>query len=86
MVFSEEEAKHFPPLWEEDDHAINLKADAPDILQCKVYPLSPPEAELMHNWTEEELEKGYIKPSKSPYAASSFYIKKKNSSYRPVQD
>ena len=85
-VFSEEEAKRFPPSRGEDDHAINLKNDAPDTLQCKIYPLSPPEAKFMHEWIEEQLAKGYIKPSKSPYAASTFCIKKKNGSYRPVQD
>ena len=47
-VFSEEEAKRFPPLRGDDDHAINLKPDAPDTLQCKIYPLSPPEAKFMH--------------------------------------
>ena len=83
-VFSEEEARHFPPSRGEDDHAINLKSDAPDTLQCKIYPLSPPEAKFMHEWTEEQLAKGYIEPSKSPYAASTFCIKKKNGSYRPV--
>ena len=40
----------------------------------------------MHEWTEEQLAKGYIEPSKSPYAASTFCIKKKNGSYHPVQD
>ena len=85
-VFSEEEAKRFPPSRGDDDHAINLKPDAPNTLQCKIYPLSPPEAKFMHEWTEEQLMKGYIEPSKSPYAASTFCIKKKNGSYRPVQD
>ena len=80
-VFSKEEAKQFPPSWGEDDHAINLKLDAPNTLQCKIYPLSPPEAKFMHKWTEEQLAKGYIEPSKSPYAASSFCIKKKNDLY-----
>ena len=37
-VFSEEEAQWFPPSqpW---DHAITLKPDAPDTINCKVYPL-----------------------------------------------
>jgi hypothetical protein len=85
-AFSKEEAKRFPPSRGEDDHTINLKPGAPDTLQCKVYPLSPPEAKFMHDWMEEQLGKGYIKESKSPYAVSSFCIKKKNGSYRPVQD
>ena len=39
-VFSEEEAQRFPPSrpW---DHAIVLKPDAPDTINCKVYPLDP---------------------------------------------
>jgi hypothetical protein len=85
-VFSETEARQFSLSRGEDDHAINLKPDAPDTLQCKVYPLSPPEATFMHDWTKEQLDKGYIKESKSPYAVSSFFIKKKNRLYRPVQD
>ena len=40
----------------------------------------------MHEWTEEQLKKGYIEPSKLPYIMSTFCIKKKNSSYHPVQD
>ena len=61
-VFSKEEAKRFPPSRGEDDHAINLKPDASNTLQCKIYPLSPPEAKFMHKWMEEQLAKGYIEP------------------------
>ena len=39
-VFSEEEAQQFPPSWPWD-HAITLKPDAPDTINCKVYPLDP---------------------------------------------
>jgi hypothetical protein len=35
---------------------------------------------------DEQLEKGYIHPSKSQYASSFFFIKKKDSKLRPVQD
>jgi hypothetical protein len=35
---------------------------------------------------DEQLEKGYIRPSKSQYASSFFFIKKKDSKLRPVQD
>src|SRR6266403_2459655 len=38
-VFDEKEADRFPPKREED-HAINLKEDAPAVLDCKIYPLS----------------------------------------------
>src|SRR6266446_1419488 len=38
-VFNEREADRFPPK-QEEDHAINLKEDAPAVLDCKIYPLS----------------------------------------------
>jgi len=34
----------------------------------------------------EHTRKGYIRPSKSPYAAPFFFIKKKDGKLRPVQD
>ena len=37
-------------------------------------------------WIDEQLEKGYIEPSISPYASSFFFIKKKDGKLRPVQD
>ena len=43
-VFSEMEAKHFPPSRPED-HAIKLKEGAPDTMNCKVYPLTQAERE-----------------------------------------
>ncbi len=38
-VFSEQESKRFPPkrAW---DHAIEFKKDAPDTVDCKVYPMN----------------------------------------------
>jgi len=38
-VFSEEESKRYPPkqAW---DHAIEFKKDAPDAIDCKVYPMN----------------------------------------------
>jgi hypothetical protein len=39
MVFSETAAKHFPPARLED-HAIKLKPDAPQTINCKVYLLT----------------------------------------------
>ena len=37
-------------------------------------------------WIDEQLEKGYIELSISPYASSFFFIKKKDGKLRPVQD
>jgi hypothetical protein len=45
-VFSEEEAKHFPPNCKEN-MTIKLKPNAPDMINCKVYPLTKDERELL---------------------------------------
>jgi hypothetical protein len=52
-VFSEEEAKCFPPDREEN-MTIKLKPDAPDIINCKIYPLTRDERELLQKWILEE--------------------------------
>jgi hypothetical protein len=77
QVFSEQEAQRFPEprVW---DHAIELKKDAPSTLPAKVYSLTQPEQIALQDFLKEHLEKGYIRPSKSPYAAPFFFIKKKD--------
>ncbi len=84
-VFSEEESKRYPPkrAW---DHAIEFKPDAPEAVDCKVYPMNRIEDEAVQKFLDSELEKGYIRESKSPYASSFFFVKKKDGKLRPVQD
>jgi hypothetical protein len=84
-VFSEEAAQCFPEphIW---DHAIELKPDAPATLPGKIYSLTQLEQEELKKFVKEHLAKGYIRPSKSPYAAPFFFIKKKDGKLRPVQD
>ena len=84
-VFSETEAQRFPKprLW---DHAIDLLPDAPITIDCKIYPLAPMEQSAMDDFLKEQLKKGYIRPSKSPYASSFFFVKKKDGKLRPTQD
>src|SRR6201996_7962176 len=84
-VFSEEEAELFPPSrpW---DHAIDLKPNTPDQINCQVYPMTPLEDQALDDFIDEQLAKGYIRPSISPYASSFFFIKKKDDKLRPVQD
>jgi hypothetical protein len=76
-VFSEEESKRFPPR-QSCDHAIEFKPDAPDAIECKIYPMTRIEDEALDVFIDEQLEKGYIRPSKSQYASSFFFIKKKD--------
>ena len=48
--------------------------------------MSQSEDQGLRDWLTEQLEKGYIRPSKSQYASSFFFIKKKDGKLRPVQD
>jgi hypothetical protein len=84
-VFSEEESKRFPPR-RSCDHAIEFKPGAPDAIESKIYPMTRIEDEALDVFLDEQLEKGYIRPSKSQYASSFFFIKKKDGKLRPVQD
>jgi len=44
------------------------------------------EEDSLWDFIKEQLGKGYIRPSKSPYLSPFFFIKKKDSKLRPVQD
>jgi hypothetical protein len=84
-VFEKEASERFPESrpW---DHAIDLK---PDFIpkDCKVYPLTPVEQTKLDEFLEENLRKGYIRPSKSPMASPFFFVSKKDSdALRPCQD
>src|SRR5487761_1769720 len=74
-----------PPsrLW---DHAIELKPGAPASLPAKLIRLSQTELAELRKFIKEHLGRGTIRPSKSPYTASFFFIKKKDGTLRPVQD
>ena len=82
-VFSEEEARRFPPARSED-MTIKLTPDAPRELNCKVYPLSKDERELLQKWILEEEELGRIYEGPSPYTAPVYFINKKDSSEKRI--
>ena len=48
--------------------------------------MTPAEDKALEEFIWEQYEKGYIKPSKSPYASPFFFIKKRDGKLRPVQD
>ena len=83
-IFDKQMAEHFPELqlW---DHTIDLKEDfVPKY--CKIYPLSPPEQLELDKFIDENLVKGYIRPSKSPMASPFFFVDKKDGKLQPCQD
>lgn len=67
------------------DHEIETKPDF-EPKGCKIYPLSPREQNSLDDWIKEQLEKGYIRPSKSPQASPFFFVGKKDGKLRPTQD
>jgi hypothetical protein len=77
QVFSEEGAKRLPPTRVEDME-ITLKDDTPEQLDCKVYPLSQKEVEILRESLNEDLAKGYIKHGTSSYVSPIFFIPKKD--------
>jgi hypothetical protein len=84
-VFSEEEAKQFPKHqpW---DIEIDFTEDAPKILDCKIYPLMLTEQGKLDEYIKENLEKVYIRPSKSQYSSPFFFVGKKDGKLHPVVD
>src|ERR1700744_1793447 len=84
-VFSEEEAQWYPAHqpW---DISIEFIKDAPTALDCKIYPLSYGEQEKLDEYIKKNLQKGYIRPSKSPYSSPFFFVGKKDGKLRPVVD
>src|ERR1700683_475967 len=67
------------------DHAIDLTPGSKPV-DCKTYPLSPKEQQSLHEFIEENLRTGRIRPSKSPMASPFFFVKKKDGTLRPTQD
>ena len=85
-VFAEENAKQLPPTRGEYDHQIKFKEGAPDTIRCKVYPMNRTETEFTRKWIQENLAAGKIQESQSEIVSPSFLIKKKNGTFRMVQD
>jgi len=67
------------------DHAIELVPGA-EPSSSKLYPMSPNEQDELDRFLDDNLKSGRIRPSKSPMASPVFFIKKKDSSLRFVQD
>jgi hypothetical protein len=51
-----------------------------------IYPLAQPEMKALKNYIDDNLRKGYIRPSTSSAGAPIFFVKKKNGELRPVID
>jgi hypothetical protein len=84
-VFNEKASERFPNSrpW---DHSIDLK-EGFEPKNFKAYTLSLEEHKLQREFIDENLEKGYIRSSKSPMASPFFFVaKKEKDKVRPTQD
>ena len=84
-VFSEQEATRMPSHqpWDID---IELVEGAPPSLDCKIYPLTSAEQGKLAEYIKDNMDKGYIRPSKSQYSSPFFFVGKKDGKLRPVVD
>ena len=57
---------------------ITFKEGAPPQLDCKVYPLTKVETEVLHQNIKEDLHKGYIHYGASSFVSPIFFIPKKD--------
>ena len=67
------------------DHAIDMK-EGFVLRKEKMYPLLREERGEVCEFIEEQLKKGYIRPSKSPQTALVFFMGKKDGKKRMIQD
>ena len=83
VVFDEWAATRFLPEHEEELE-IELLPGAPKEIDCKVYPLSQVEQDMLRQFLTEEEDKGYIYKGSSPYTTPVFLIGKKDSDEKRV--
>jgi len=83
-VFGKVELERMPKrkIW---DYAIDLK-EMFKLRKGRIYLLSKNEREEVQDFVEDQLRKGYIRPSKSPQTSPVFFVGKKDRSKRMVMD
>jgi len=84
-VFSEEEAKRFPPS-REWDHHIPLTKNTPESINQKIFNLPTAGREAIEKWVQTMLDKNFIQRSSSKYGHATFTMPKKDGTFRIVQD
>ena len=83
-VFGKVKSKRMP-MRKICDHAIDLKEMfAPQ--KRRIYPLSKDERKEVQNFVEDQLRKGYIRPTKFPQTSPVFFIGKKDRKKRMIID
>ena len=81
-LFEDKEVDSLPPQ-RTCDMEINLKDESKTPPFLKIFRLTDKEETLLKQWIDTNLEKGLIRPSKSPCAAPIFFVPKKDGTLRP---
>jgi hypothetical protein len=82
-ALSQEEEATKVPRSQPEDIAIDLAADAQE---CKVYPLTSEGTRTLRKFIKENLEKGYIRPSKSPKLPPFVLVGREDEEHSPRMD
>ncbi len=83
-AFSKKKASQLPAHHSVDCAIELMSGTTPP--KGRIFPLAQPESEAMRQYIEEELAKGFIRPSTSPASAGFFFVKKKDGGLRPCID
>ena len=83
-VFEKAESERIP-VRKPQDYAINLREDFMPRKE-KTYLMSRKEKKKVREFVEEQLRKGYIRPSKSSQTSPVFFVGKKDRKKKMVQD
>jgi len=84
-VFSEEEAKQFPPS-REWDHHIPLTKNMVESINQKIFNLPQAGREAIEKWVQMILDKDFIQQSSSKYRHVTFTVPKKDGTFWIIQD
>ena len=81
-LFEDKEIDSLPPN-RICDMEINLRDETKTPPFLKIFRLSLKEEDLLKEWIDENVKKGFIRPSRSPCAAPIFFVPKKDGGLRP---
>jgi hypothetical protein len=83
-IFEKKASERMPvrKVW---DHVIDMKPGF-EPKKAKIIPLSPQEQKEVEEFLNDQLNKGYIRESKSPQTSAVFFVPKKDMRKRMVQD
>jgi hypothetical protein len=84
-IFAKPVAGQLPPhhKW---DLKVRLIPNAPSSISCTPYPLFRAEQVFQDKYIKENLARGFIRESNSPYSTPFFYNKKKDGTFWPLFD